>query len=73
MATAYKFIPAPSAWFSPALEEIAANIEIQRDRLIRQYQNREMPLPVEERLAALDKAWDSNRDTDAFLRDAESV
>lgn len=70
-ATAFKFIPVQSAWYSSKLEEIAANIEIKRDRLDAQYQRTEMPLAQEERYAKLDEAWELAAKLDECLRDAE--
>ena len=70
-APTLKFIPAPSAWHDPKLEERAANIEIQRDRLSANYQRTEMPVDIEARWAKLDEAWELLCKVDECLRDAE--
>lgn len=75
MATAFKLIQqTPSdapAWFSPKLEELAANIEIKRESLSAQYQRREMPRHIEDRWGKLDEAWGLLCAADECLRSAE--
>lgn len=67
----YKFIPVQSAWHCPKLEAIAADVEIDMDRVSRRYVGRDMPFDVQERFDNLSAFWDSLCDADKAARDAE--
>lgn len=66
----YKFIPVASAWFNPKLEAIAADVEIDMDRVSRRYVGRDMPFDVQERFDNLSSFWDSLCDADKAAKDA---
>jgi len=75
MATAPNIVPirplSDDDWFSPKLADLAANIEIARDRIGARYEGCDMPMQASERFDELNAAWVGLVDADKCLRDAD--